>query len=183
MIVVGGGDTATDAARMNKRLGAEVIILTADPSRKCPPSNRRSKARSKRVSIFNSWPRRSKSWGTTGRRRVPLHPHGAGRAGRSGRRRPVQASSELDVGYDSHCRHQPGAGIRRVCSCEARIGSRLTIPEHARGRRVCGRRRCRAGFGDDRHRPGPLAADAIDARLRGKELAGRWCLPRSIPSG
>ena len=170
VLVIGGGDTAIDAARVSKRLGADVTILYRRTRAEMPAIKPEIEgALEEGVEIeFLAAPveilRRN------GRRGGPaMHPHGSGRAGCF---RPAEAGArpgsefELEASTD-HRRHQPGAASSMAWTCLAR---RQAVDQGRRARPSPGMDGVFAG-GDDVElglvtiaiAQGRFAAEAIDA--------------------
>ena len=166
VVVVGGGNTAIDAARTALRTGAEKVILLYRRTMKEMPAHQMevdAAAEEGVEMIFLSAPRR-RSCQRTGRSRPTVHPHGAGRAGCT---RPEKPGSHRKgpsmtckgdfvisaVGQDIDL----GEIAARAASDHGRESDRRGKDfRHIDPRRLCrGRRGNRAGRGHRRHRPRP----------------------------
>ena len=112
MVVIGGGDTAIDAARVSKRLGADVTILYRRTRAEMPAIKPEIEgALEEGVAIeFLAAPGRDPRRRRTGRGRKCIRMD-LGAPDASGRPRPVpRAGSRVrDPGDHDHRGHQPGA--------------------------------------------------------------------------
>ena len=170
VIVVGGGDTAIDAARICKRLGANVTILYRRTIEEMPAIGEEvEEAMEEGIKIeFLAAPVGFKREGNrvTAMRCIRME---LGEPDASGRRRPVPIEgSEFEIpATRGHLRHQPGARLQRLRVADR--GQGLDRGRRARrheSRRHLGRRRRGATRpGHHRHRPRPAGGRGDRAQV------------------
>ena len=120
VIVVGGGDTAIDAARICKRLGANVTILYRRTIEEMPAIREEvEEAMEEGIKIeFLAAPVGFKKEGNLVTA-MQLHPHGTGRTGRV-RPPPARAHRRLGVRDPRHARSSPPSARSPISAASSR---------------------------------------------------------------
>ncbi len=187
VIVIGGGDTAIDAARVSKRLGAEVTILYRRTRAEMPaikPEIEGALEEGVTIEFLAAPVEILRSDGlAVGMRCIRME---LGEPDASGRPRPVpKPGSEFDLeatAIIAAISQEPDFDGFAACT-RARTGSRPTTGEPPRSSGVyAGGDDVELGSGDHRHRPGPLRRRShrrpLPRRARSKSRCCRRPSPR-----